>query len=106
MRPKTPNEVEAVVKLIDSGLFTKEQLDSANTWFIDYPPKNEAFISPNKAGEVVGMAGRYVLQLCRDGAIKCTRSMMMGWWLIPAETVIELRKRVVDRQNGRTSRSR
>ena len=101
MRAKRPTEIEAVVKLIDSGIFTKEQLDFANTWFIEYPPLQEAFISPNKAGELVGMHGRYVQQLCRDGAIKCSRAIALGWWLIPAETIIELRQRVIDRKNGR-----
>lgn len=37
----------------------------------------------------------------RKGEIECSRLPMLGWWLVPAETLIELRQRVVDRQNGR-----
>ena len=106
MREKKQSEIEAFLKLLESGLFTKEQLEIASTWFSEYWPDKIAYVSPNKAGEIVGMHGRYVQQLCRDGLINCSRMITGGWWLVPAETLIELRKRVVDRQNGRTSRSR
>lgn len=96
MRIKKPSEIEAYLKLLESGLFTKEQLDTASFWFAENWADKIAYVSPNKAGEIVGMHGRYIQQLCRDGAIKCSR-MFCGWWLVPAETLIELRKRVIER---------
>lgn len=101
MREKKQSEIEAYLKLLESGLFTKEQLDTASFWFMENRYDGIAYVSPNKAGEIVGMHGRYVQQLCRDGEIECSRLPMLGWWLVPAETLIELRQRVVDRQNGR-----
>ena len=101
MREKKQSEIEAFLKLLESGLFTKEQLNTASTWFVEYWLDKKAYVSPYKAGDIVGMHGRYIRQLCRDGAINCTRMITGGWWLIPAETLIELRKRVLERQNER-----
>ncbi len=90
----------AIGKLMESGLFSDEQLEFARTWFQEFFRDGLAYMTPNKVGELVGMHGRYVQQLCRDHQIECQRAMFSGWWLIPAETIIELRKRVIARKGA------
>ena len=80
----------AVKKMKKTGLFSERELDVANSWLEELG--GEAFASPNKVAEMTGYSGNYVQWLCKEEKINAFRDFF-GWWKIPVDEIIELKKR-------------
>jgi hypothetical protein len=80
----------ATERMRATGLFNEEELRTSHYWLEEYA--GEVFASPNKTAEMTGYTGTYLQWLCKEGKIDCRRDIW-GWWKIPVDEIIELKKR-------------
>lgn len=95
----SPATTEAFYRLLETGLFTEEELKIAKTWL--YESYFGVGMSPNKTGMIVGRTGTYLQQLCKQGKIRANRNMM-GWYEIPVDEIIRLKKEAKEKDENRS----
>ena len=73
-----------------SGKTPTEQQEKDLLFYSDYDEtRKELTLSPNQAGEIIGIDGKQLQAKCKNGKIEAYRNII-GWWHIPLRVVLEM----------------